>query len=54
MLKVSAYKYWKDLSELARIEMARLEGRGLTDLGSSSKESAQGVGEEQHVRSEKS
>ncbi len=31
---MSEYKYWKDLSDLARIEMARLEDEGLTSLDS--------------------
>jgi hypothetical protein len=40
------WKDWKDLSELARIEMARLEGQGLTNLDSVSEDTPQ-VADEQ-------
>lgn len=40
------WKYWKDLSELAQIEMARLEGQGLTNLDPVSEDTPQGADEQ--------
>jgi hypothetical protein len=40
------WKYWKDLSDLARTEMARLEGQGLTDLDPVSEDTPQGADEQ--------
>jgi hypothetical protein len=47
---VSEYKYWKDLSELARIQMARLEGNGLTNLDPVFVDEAQETSEELHAQ----
>lgn len=49
---MSEYEFWKGLSERADAEMARLESRGLTDLGPLPEDAAQRAGEEQRFRSE--
>ncbi len=45
---MSEYEYWRDLSELAHIQMARLGDKGLTDLGPIFGDETQEAGE--HLR----